>query len=489
MPAIACSAVLVPLLLLAGRAAPQEAAAPPAIRWEPWTTKGADGAPLAGELGRFRVPERRGRADGPTIELAFVRFRTKNPDPGPPVLVLAGGPGASGVEQCVGPATGRLLRLLDHADVIGLDQRGTGLSRPDLASGPSFGYELPLDRPPTRADHVRAYGEAVERCVRHWRAQGVDLAAYDTEASADDVLDLCRALGLERVVTWGESYGTHLALAHLRRHPERVARSVLVRVEGPDDTWKLPSTLQRELERLGALVAADPGLKDDVPDLPGLVRELLARLSEEPVTLALEDEGRPLELVLGPYDLQSYLAGSLGFAFALRDLPASLARCALGDWSALGENALWIRRGPVGSPMALFIDCASGGSPERLRRLAAEAADPANVLGDAANAPYPDICRACGSPDLGAAFRAPFACDVPVLFVSGELDARTPPENAEALLAGFSRGVHVRVTNAGHEAIEMLSPDYRALLQAFLRGEPVESRTIELPPPRFRPLE
>ena len=138
--------------------------------------------------------------------------------------------------------------------------------------------------------------------------------------------------------------------------------------------------------------------------------------------------------------------------------------------------------------MALMMDCASGASAARLARLARERADPANLLSDAVNVPYPDACAAAGSPDLGDAYRAPFRCDVPVLFVSGELDARTPPENVELLAPGFPRHVHVRLTNAGHESLELLSPDYRALLLDFLHGKPVESRTIELPPARFRAL-
>ena len=459
------------------------------IRWEPYVTEGVDDLPLEGELGRLSVPENRTRPAGPKIELAFVRFKTSNPSPGPTVVYLAGGPGASGIEHCVGPATGRLLRLLDTCDVIGLDQRGTGLSRPNLEQGPAFAWELATDRAPTRSEYVQAWSQALEGCAAHWESQGVDLSAYNTAESAEDLEDLRRALGLEQIMTWGESYGTHLAFAYLRGHAEHVARAVMVRVEGPDHTFKLPSTLQRHLERLHELVAADPGFSADLPDFQGAVRALLEELEHEPVTLAVEHEGQSLELVLGPFDLQSFIAGRLGFAFELRALPAHVQRFVEGDWSALGEHALGIRRGEVGSAMSLAMDCASGASPARLRRIELEAADPANLLGDAANAPYPGVCLACGVADLGDAFRAPFECDVPVLFVSGDLDARTPPENVDELYGGFSRGVHVRVENAGHESLEMLAPEYRALLSDFVHGKEVQGRTITLPPPRFAPAQ
>lgn len=462
--------------------------AAPEIRWEPYTTQGADGQPLVGELGRLRVPENRARPEGQTIELAFVRFKSSNPAPGPPLVYLVGGPGPSGIEHCVAPATGRMLRLLDFCDVIGLDQRGTGLSRPNLEQGPSFAYELPAERAITRADVIAAYSEAVTRCVSYWKEQGVDLSAYNTRESAADVEDLRRALGLERIQTWGESYGTHLSLAYLRDYGAHVARSILIRVEGPDHTWKLPSTTQRHLEQLHELVAADPGVSAALPDFLAALEELLEGLAHEPVTVEVEAEGATRTVVVGPYDVQHWLANTLGLAFELRDVPATLYSLLEGDWSVLGAHALENRRGEVGSAMALMMDCSSGASAARLARIAKEAADPRNLLADAVNVPYPAACAACGSPDLGDDFRAPLRCDVPVLFVSGGLDARTPPENVEELRAGFSNHAHVLASTAGHESIEMLAPEYRALLAAFLRGERVASRTIELPPVRFRPI-
>ncbi|MBK7642107.1 MAG: hypothetical protein IPJ19_03510 [Planctomycetes bacterium] len=115
----------------------QEPAAP-AVRFETYATTASDGARIRGELGRIVVPEDRAKPDGAQVEIAFVRFRTRAKDPGPPVFYLAGGPGASGVEYCVRPATGRLVRLLDRHDVIGIDQRGTDLSRPNLMQAGPF---------------------------------------------------------------------------------------------------------------------------------------------------------------------------------------------------------------------------------------------------------------------------------------------------------------------------------------------------------------
>ena len=139
--------------------------------------------------------------------------------------------------------------------------------------------------------------------------------------------------------------------------------------------------------------------------------------------------------------------------------------------------------------MTVMMDCASGASPERWKRIAKEAADPANLTGDTLNAPFgPLTRRAAGDVALPASFRAPLRSDCKVLFVTGSLGARTPPSNVEEIKAGFPNHAHLSVTGVTHDSFEMLSPDYQRVLKAFLAGEDVVSQTIEINEMRFRPL-
>lgn len=489
--------VLAALLLGATPAFPGEIAAP--IRWEAHVGRAFDGSALEGEIGHFRVRESRARPGGRTIELAFVRYRTSHPHPGPPVFFLAGGPGGSGVDLCGGQATHPQMRLLEHADVIGLDQRGTGRNFPNLTGDPDstrglgddevFPVNLPLDRPVERETWIRTLEEATARCAAHWTRAGVDLGAYNTEESADDIDDLRIALGLERINLFGASYGSHLALAYLRRHSEHVNRAVLRNVEGPDDTWKLPSTVQRHLERLNREAADDPAVRTAVPDLLASIRQLLDTLERNPVhATAFAGTERETGIVLGPYDLQIELARALGSARTLATIPSAVYRMSTGDWNGLADAACEERqlRVPL---LALLMDCASGATLSRRQRIETESRDDANLLGDAILAPlFPSLCRACRHRDLGDDYRLSFGCDVPTLFVSGTLDVRTPPANVEAILPGFTQGSHIVVENAGHDSRELMSQEYRQLLQAFLRGEDVPSCRLTLPRIQFEPV-
>lgn len=459
---------------------------PPEVRWEPYETMGVDGKPLVGELGRITVPENRAAGTDATIEIAFVRFATENPDPGPPIVFLAGGPGGSGITGCVGPATGRRARLLDHCDVIGVDQRGTGLSVPNLFEGPDTSYVLPFDEPLSKRAVIEADRDAIEECVAYWRGEGVDLEAYNTEESADDIDDVRRALGLETIQPFGSSYGSHLGLAYLRRHGEHVARAVLSKVEGPDHTWKLPSQIQAQVDRVHDLVTAHPRAGEALPDLRSTLRDLIAQLDEEPVTVRVTDEsGDTHDVVCGGYDLQRVVGSFLADRVRVENLPMFLVTTAQGDHQFFGELAYQNRFAPSVSAMTLMMDCSSGGTSDRMRRIAREARRAENLLGDSFDGYYSAICRACGDPDLGDAFRGPIDCDAPVLFVSGTLDARTPPSNVEELIDGFPNAVHVVVDGVGHPARELLLPEYCALLLDFVSGGDVESTELSLPPMRF----
>ena len=98
------------------------------------------------------------------------------------------------------------------------------------------------------------------------------------------------------------------------------------------------------------------------------------------------------------------------------------------------------------------------------------------LLGDAILAPfYPESCRPCVGCDLGDEYRAPFDSDVPVLFVSGSLDVRTPPANVDAIAPGFSRHAHVLVVNTGHDSRELMSGDYRDLVHDEPDFDPIRN--------------
>jgi pimeloyl-ACP methyl ester carboxylesterase len=367
------------------------------------------------------------------------------------------------------------------ADVIALDQRGAGLSSPCLTCPPDE-IRLPLDRPLDLKQFQQAYLAVSRRCARFWTDRGVHLSAYNTEESADDLESLRLALGAPKIVLYGGSYGTHLGLAAIRRHREHIDRAILAGVEGPDQTWKLPSAIETHFAELSRLSGDSATAHDLLP----LMRRVLARLDREPVAVRVPSEkGDSTEVVIGGLDARVADQYFLGDLDNIRNVFAIYTTMDRGDFSLLGRLALRLRTVSVGFAMYYCMDCASGATAGRLERIREEAALPLSLVGPALNAPFPEVCEAWPYRDLGDEFRGPLQSDVPVLFVSGSLDGQTPIQNVSELFAGFTRADHPIVENAAHQYLDLAHPDIRRIMVDFLSGRPPHPLVVTAPAVRF----
>src|SRR4029453_11111806 len=155
------------------------------IAWEPAAFEAPVVGQITGERGWLEVPVRHSYPGGSKIRLPVVRLRTTNPNPGPPIIFLAGGPGNAGTRTLTGSLAPTAARLRAFADVIAFDQRGTGASEPTLA-GPGR-FDLPSSvsvSPRAATERIAALASLIRSTVE---SRGIDLSAYNTIESADDV--------------------------------------------------------------------------------------------------------------------------------------------------------------------------------------------------------------------------------------------------------------------------------------------------------------
>ena len=183
--------------------APARDLPPAVISYAPYEFVAGNGTKIPAELGKFQVSENRNDPNARLITLSFVRFASTSPNPGPPIVYLAGGPGGSGIQTARGPRFSLFMALREVADVIAFDQRGTGMSRtmspcrPESNSGP--------EEPLTRETIVPFYRVEIARCFDKWEADGIDIDGYTTLQNAHDVDDLRRALGVEKINLWASA--------------------------------------------------------------------------------------------------------------------------------------------------------------------------------------------------------------------------------------------------------------------------------------------
>ena len=404
------------------------------------------------EWGTFTVPVRHAAPGGPGIELRFVRLRGREGASQPPVVFLTGGPGLSGIRA----GEGRLFPMFDalraRGDVILLDQRACVVD--GLVARPAA-PTLPDDRVVTREEYLDAIAHTVRVTMRDLASRGITPDALNSNESADDVAMLARTLYGDdaRIALLGWSYGSHLAMAIIKRHESLVARAVLAGPEGPDQTYKRPSRIQAHLERLSQRASFD----------------LTAALSRALDRVETHER-------LGRFDLAWTVSECLADTRALRMLPAWVKRMERGEFRVIDEERLlataWraLRDELPFSAVRYAFDCASGATRDRLATIEREARE--TVLGRTIDFPCPEICDAVGSPDLGDEFRAAPTSNVPVMFITGTLDCRTPSQNVEELAPGLSDHRHVVVQDAGHGDLLVPSAVQAAIVRFVGGAEP-----------------
>jgi pimeloyl-ACP methyl ester carboxylesterase len=453
------------------------------LKLTPRVFESASGQKVDVEFGELTVPENRQKADSRLIQLAFVRFKSTSKNPASPIVYLAGGPGGSGMAAARGSRFPLFMAMREVADVIAFDQRGVGLSKPNLVCKETVSFSP--DKLQSRADFLELYRKQSAACAETFKQQGVDLTGYHTNESADDLEDLRKAIGAAKISLWGISYGTHLAMATIKRHEKSIDRMIVAGIEGPAHAIKLPSNIQKHLEHIDRLVKADAELSKEIPSFLSLVKAVLERTDREAVTVEVTDPNtkQTVKVVLNKFAIQMLTAFSFGSGEAA--LPARYYAMSKGDFSTAAQGWLNLSRGrSVGSAMAYMMDCASGVSNERRKQIAREART--TLLEDVMDFPFPDVCTAWGNPDAGPAFRTAAKSRVPTLFISGTLDVRTPPGNAEEVRKGFPNSVHLIIEGAVHsDPLFLSSPQIKDVMLEFMKGQKVSTTGIRLETLKF----
>ncbi|RME51832.1 MAG: alpha/beta fold hydrolase [Deltaproteobacteria bacterium] len=431
------------------------------------------------QIGFLETPEVHAQPEGRKIRLAYLEMKQTRGNGGTPILFLEDGPGGSGIVAALTDRSGLFTRLRKVGDVIALDQRGTSiLNAPSLYCPETWRY--PLEEPFSVQRALEILGPYLERCVEGFRERGVTLSAYNTAESVEDLEALRRELGAERVILWGAGYGAHLGLAYLRKYGDHVARAIFHGVEGPDHTWKLPETFDRALARLAERAARDPKVHREIPDLDASVRQIAEKLADRPISVSLTQGEERKTVRVGREDFLMWTALQLDEATTSMALPKHLFAFSQGNFESLARWTAKRIRSPHRSNLtAILTDCASGATAERKEKIrgSEETFFPTEIV----NFPFPAVCDFVPYRDLGDEFRTPFSSRVPVLFISGSFDPRTPPENAEELLPHFPNGIHLLLEGAGHgRELFRKSPRFAEILIDFLEGKPIPTRKLAI---------
>jgi pimeloyl-ACP methyl ester carboxylesterase len=448
------------------------------------------------QLGTLYVPENRSDPNSRVIGVGFARFRASQPTGAPPTFHLPGGPGDSYLmlfKQGAKPAVlGRYLKIIALyrrvSDVIFVDQRGNS-ERGEILKFRYKTPEQPMNQPTTLARSTASFVELSRAAVAEFAGKGIDLRGYTVKECADDVNDLRRALGYDRITLVGTSFGSQWSFAVMRRRPDIVMRALLSGVEPLDYGYDMPSHVFAGVQRMWWEAEKDPRIKPYLPEggLAAAARDVLRRLERAPVKVAVKTPGSKTgetpTITLGPEDFRrSFPRGTNGPAFLL-----SVYHEQYDQWAS---STLAGRRSREAELLMIapLIDTSLGVTPRREHLLRTDAGT--EFLGQWNFDSYLATADIWPTTDVGDEFRTEVVSRIPVVFAQGDWDTNTPVENALNVAPYFPNGRLMIATHGGHGVIEPIAenlPEVFETLLEFLRTGSTANlpARVTLPAPKF----
>lgn len=427
------------------------------------------------ECGSVRVPLSRSDPDGPTIDIAYVLIRHR--DPAVPaargtVVINPGGPGGDVVGNAAS-WTERLAGLVADHDLLLIDPRGTGRSHP-LRCGVT---QLPATR--------RGLVRAIARCRS---VLGVQARAYTSAATADDFEAVRARLGIPKLDLFGMSYGTYLMTVFAQRHPTSV-RSITLSSAYPlrFDLWARANAQAMRLAIRHVCARSTTGTCDGARTLRQL-GQLGRRLRAHPIHYTaggrrrvLDDTalagiayGADVDIGQLPAIVRAALRGQnrslIAAARTLTPMSGSQAPGGPPDLALAGAilcndyPTLWDRRAPVAVRLRQFAARRARLAQSSFRPFSARAWTSAIVDRGDTCIRWPDrhgpVQRTSGA-----------LPDVPVLITSGDLDANVPTAEGRQAARQFPHAQVVDVPNAGHVPVGESTGCAASITYDFIRNQ------------------
>jgi pimeloyl-ACP methyl ester carboxylesterase len=393
------------------------------------------------------------------------------------VVALAGGPGQAALPFAT-YASQIMNTALAARDLVIFDQRGTGVSGPLKCAALNNASATIAQVAPACANEI-----------------GPTHGLYTTDDSVYDIEQIRKALGYTKLVLYGTSYGTKVALRYAAEYPGNVSGLVLdspVTPNGPDVfDQSVYKSVPRILDQICASGAC-PGI-NPVADL----EKVLARLGRSGVTASYYNgSGKLQRVAIDGVGVAEVLLGGDDDPVLRDDFPAAIDAAAHGQFGLL---AILVDHALVGGAAAstsvdnpLYFDTKCEELPFPWNRAATPAVRLSEAVAAANSMPAGSFGPFSAQTAVGlslAQFCAywPFATaapettitslpDVPTLIINGADDLRTPNSDAQAVQAMIPGSTIVVVPQTGHSALttEFGSCGQNAV-NAFFAGTPIQT--------------
>jgi pimeloyl-ACP methyl ester carboxylesterase len=440
---------------------------------------------IMGETGYLTVPENRLNPNARSIKIKFVRLKSLSQNPKEPVVYLEGG-GSASTWQAESPKDlTDWLPILKVSDVIFVDQRGT--TDKDLVYIWDGNY--PKDFLVSETAAGSHYQKICQEALTNFQKKDIDVSGYNIIEHAKDIMELTRALQIERYSIFGFSFGSHIGMTLTQLFPDQIAHAIFVGADGLDQSFNYPHYLDDQMKKISAMVRQDSSIQSSVPDLHDLSKKVLTRLSTNPVLLEVKHPvtNKSMTVAVGAFGLALILRLDIDDTNDIPAIPRLLYTIDKGDYSMLTwfvQKRLAFAYAVPGNGIHQAL--ASGVSAERLAAIEKQAAE--SLFGNVVNYPFYDARKVWATQAIKLDTFTTTPVSVRTLFVTGSLDCRTPVQQVEEIIKGYSQATHLVVENAGHEQAMWDTEIFDEAIPQFLMGKDVSGVKAFYKDIKFIPL-
>ncbi|MGZ4668340.1 MAG: alpha/beta fold hydrolase [Blastococcus sp.] len=395
------------------------------------------------------------------------------------VVTATGGPGSSGIAVADQEFSNLPPEITDHYDVVFFDQRGIGRSHPfrcdrAVAAAPTIDASATPEARDAYATDARDFAAS---CFAEAGVPVADAPLFGTRQAVEDLEQFRRWLGADRLILYGESYGTQFQQAYAAAHPDHVGELLL---DGAVDLQTPVLSFQAEAAHAVSTVLAatltscdrDPACAADAPgSSAGAYDSLAAALARAPLRYSYPlANGRAEPRTLTLDDLQAAASNSVSDeasrAELLRALNAAtsgdavpLARLAASSYGADPETGEGSTDPGFSDALYLAVECQDyrfvppGGSGRQQLDVWLDTARQTGLdqerLGGGFYGDLPCLFwpgpRAVPPPPAPT----PAAPGYPVLLLTADTDPNTPTQNAHRLLTRLGAAAALVVQTGG----------------------------------------
>jgi pimeloyl-ACP methyl ester carboxylesterase len=384
---------------------------------------------LTAKCGYLLVPENRRNRRSTMIKLPFVVLSSKyainkKPDP---LLYTAGGPGGSSL----GWINGQTAKLLaSDRDCIAFEQRGTRFAIPHLRtllldSVMRIAYRKNLPKDSMWLIGVQLYKKELIR-------KGIDINAYNSDATVQDIGDLLQALHIDSINLLGGSYSGGLVTAVSQKYPAKVRSLVL------DSPLPMFSPVDEDEHRhfIEALhVLSERARKDSASasyaNIEQQFHDYFRKIKDSIFVLTMPDpvNQQPISIQYNKNELLDIIVNAILDRSQLKAVPDIILDITNGDHEKYMlpklRRKLIANTHPDGMRMLVYCADQTGYHDEQVIRQLFDLYP--YLEGYHINDVWKEVCDCWGNPAISAETKKRYYSSTPMLVADGAMDAACSP--------------------------------------------------------------